>query len=79
MASWNPVVFRRCACPGGECPPGRRFEPAARTRGAVHVLVHRAGAARPALRHAPPVSIPAVPFLLLGAAALLLATLEGRR
>jgi hypothetical protein len=81
MARWNPVVFRRCECQGA-CPPALRFEPAARTRAALHVLVHRtepAVPALPALRPAPAVSLPAVPFLLLGAAALLLATLEGRR
>jgi hypothetical protein len=81
MGRWNPVVFIRCDCPAGACPSAIRFEPFGRTRVATHVLVHQPPrGVRPvsARREPSPVSILALPFLLLGAAALLLASFDNR-
>jgi hypothetical protein len=81
MARWNPVVFQRCDCPAGACPSAIRFEPFGRTQVATHVLVHQSPRrVRPV--HADgapsPVSVLALPLLLLGAAALLLARFDSR-
>jgi hypothetical protein len=79
MARWNPVVFSRCRCEAG-CPTTTRFEPLGRTAAAVHVAVHHR--AVPARRVIVPSSAPtgpgALPFLLIGAAAFLLAAFEAR-
>jgi hypothetical protein len=78
MARWNPVVFSRCRCEAG-CPTTTRFEPLGRTAAAVHVAVHH-GALR--TRRVVPSPAPAgpgaLPFLLIGAAAFLLAAFEAR-
>ncbi|HEU5323765.1 MAG TPA: hypothetical protein VFX28_23385 [Methylomirabilota bacterium] len=79
MARWNPVVFRRCACTAGACPTDIRFEPQGRTSAAVHVLVHQRdhGPVQAAVT-LEPAGLRGLPFLLLGFAALLLATLDTR-
>lgn len=76
MPRWNPVVFRRCACTSGACPSDLRFEPQGRTPAAVHVVVHQAESRLPVTTPDP--GVRALPFLLLGLAALLLATFETR-
>lgn len=80
MARWNPVVFSRCACPAGACPADVRFEPQGRTPAAVHVLVHQRHLhpVRTAVAAVEPAGMRGVAFLLLGFAALLLATLDTR-
>jgi hypothetical protein len=81
MGRWNPVVFQRCDCPAGACPSAIRFEPFGRTQVATHVLVHQAPRrVTPVHAHrAPgPGSLLALPLLLLGAAALLLASFDNR-
>ncbi len=77
MARWTPVVFRRCACTAGACPREVRFEPQGRTPAAIHVVVHQAEPRRSAAPLATG-SGRGLPFLLLGFAALLLATLDTR-
>jgi hypothetical protein len=86
MARWNPVVFTRCDCQPGACPAAVRFEPFGRTRAATHVVVHqpvRVAAGYRGSRHGREAGRPAaslaLPFVLLGAAALLLASLDSSR
>jgi hypothetical protein len=79
MARWNPVVFSRCACTAGACPTDVRFEPQGRTPAAVHVVVHQRDLGRVQTAVAVgPAGVRGLPFLLLGFAALLLATLDTR-
>lgn len=77
MARWNPVVFRRCDCIPGACPSDTRFEPRGRTQAAAHVLIHQADL-RPAPARADSAAVRGLPFILLGLAALLLATFDTR-
>lgn len=77
MSRWNPVVFRRCACTAGACPSDLRFEARGRTSAAVHVVVHQ-GEVRPGPGRPAEPGVRGLPFLLLGLAALLLATFDTR-